>query len=1134
MFNWFIASAIVCVSIITHVGLQNEITQHQPVQVEVSNHAVVANVVFTVNETDQNNHQSVEGVSPAQRAAYFLSILFFAASSIAALLLFFQEKNTSQRLTNRLHALTAKSSSEDGLISHQLLNLPVMVVAFDLEGNLIAWSSECLRITGYTQEELPRGCNDLYRRLSEEQRNRIQDSKALINLSKWQLMSKSGIQRTIVWRRMTDSFQVAGWHEWGVGYDVTPSDFHKNESGQQELYYRDAIELGDSVPYYMNYLTNTYDFVGEQITGLTGYYPDEFTPSLWQSRVKEVILLGPLAGMSVDEAVERARNQEGRSWRADFRILNKNDQERWLANAAVQVRDAQGNVIGSIGILQDITERKQTEKALRESEARYRSIVEDQAEFIVRWKPDYTIVYSNDAYCRYFDRSRKELIGFNFLKFIPESDRADVINKIQSLTPEEPSKMDEHRSFRPDGSISWLSWTDHAIFDSQGQVTEYQSVGHDITLRKMAETALKKSQERLELALHGANLGIWDYNFNTGLVYINERWANLMGYSVNELPSTIRTWRRMVHPDDRRRVLRAWAAHLRGLFSSYQAEYRLCSKSGDWRWVLDRGQVVETDDCGRPLRASGTHLEITERKRYEGELAKRNEFIESVLNQLPIGVFVVDIQTDVAVYLNHEYANIFGWPEATLRNRESFYECVFPDTEYRAEIRERISADMQTNSSERLSWNGVKITTSDGQLKVVNFSCLFLWTQQLAIYVVEDVTKEATAREENEKLEEQLRQSQRIEAIGRLAGGIAHDFNNLLVAILGYSDLALRDLNENEPVRRQIAEIKKAGDRAELLTRQLLAFSRKQVLQPIVLNLNELILDMDGMLQRVIGEDIELITIPADGLAPIVADPGQLQQVIVNLAINSRDAMPNGGSLTLETLNVNFSHEYVTHHQSASPGPHVLLAVSDTGCGMDSHTLQNIFEPFFTTKDKGKGTGLGLSTVYGIVKQSGGNIWVYSEVGQGTTVKIYLPQAEGEAAPLATEQQPKETLDGNETIIVVEDDDMVREMIVTTLKRFHYSVITASQGNEALEKMQQHFGTVHLLVTDVVMPGMSGRELARRMQLIYSDIKVLFISGYTENSIVQHGVLDTGLNFLQKPFTPDVLLKKIRDIIDQI
>ncbi len=1061
-----------------------------------------------------------------QRAVIFVVVVLFAATSLALLILLLKEKQKTTQLANQ-------GASSQNQLSEQLTSLPIMVAAFDQKGTITAWSSECERITGYSSNELPNGWDDLFSKLNHEQQARVDNVNQLIHLSKWQFKSKNGIEREIAWRRMTDVFNVPGWREWGVGYDVTPKSIQSSDAAQQEVYYRDAIEMGDAVPYYMNYITNTYDFVGEQITKLIGYYPDEFTPSLWQSRVQEIILLGPLAGMTLDEAVERARSQEGRSWRADFRILTKTGEDKWLMNAAVQVRDSNGNVIGSTGILQDITERKKTEKALRESEARYRTIVEDQVEFIVRWKPDFTIVYANDAYCRFFDRNRNELIGFNLLKFTPESDREGVIQKINSLTLDEPSKVDEHRAFRPDGSICWLSWTDHALFDSEGKVTEYQSVGRDITKRKLAEMALKTSQERLELALQGANLGIWDYNFNTGLVYINERWANLMGYSANELPSTIRTWRRIIHPDDRRRVVRAWSAHLRGLFSSYQAEYRMCTKNGDWRWILDRGQIVETDHTGRPLRASGTHLEITERKRYEDELAKRNEFIESVLNQLPIGVFVVDIQTDVAVYLNEEYIEIFAWPEATLRNRELFYKSVFPDPDYRATVQNQITADLENRESEQINWKGLNITTSDGQQKIVNFSCLFLWTQQLAIYIVVDVTDEVTAKEENEKLEEQLRQSQRIESIGRLAGGIAHDFNNLLVAILGYSDMALSDLDENQPVRRQIMEIKKAGDRAELLTRQLLAFSRKQVLQPIVLNLNELLIDMNDMLQRLIGEDIQLVTVPAEGLAPVVADPGQLQQVIVNLAINARDAMIRGGSLILETQNVDFTHEYVSHHQGAKPGRHVMLAVSDTGCGMDSETLNNIFEPFFTTKDKDKGTGLGLSTVYGIVKQSGGNIWVYSEVGQGTTVKIYLPKAEGDVEPIVNESHKKETLEGTETILVVEDDEIVRDLIVMSLQRTHYSVIVAANGADALEKKQQHLGPIDLVVTDVVMPGMSGRELAKQMQQIQENLKVLFISGYTENSIVQHGVLDTGLNFLQKPFTPDVLLKKIRTLLDR-
>ncbi len=378
--------------------------------------------------------------------------------------------------------------------------------------------------------------------------------------------------------------------------------------------------------------------------------------------------------------------------------------------------------------------------------------------------------------------------------------------------------------------------------------------------------------------------------------------------------------------------------------------------------------------------------------------------------------------------------------------------------------------------------------------------------------------------------EAQLRQSQKMESVGRLAGGVAHDFNNLLVAINGYSDLTMRRLPEGDPLRRNIEEIRKAGERAAALTRQLLAFSRKQVMHPKVLCVNDVVADMDKMLRRVIGEDIELTAKLDPELGYVKADPNMLEQVILNLCVNSRDAMPSGGRLTVETSNVMLDDEYVGLHVSVRPGAYVTLAVSDTGVGMDEETRQRIFEPFFTTKEKGKGTGLGLSTVYGVVQQSGGHVWVYSEVGHGTTFRVYLPRVDAVAKETASEPAATALYAGTEKILLVEDDDMVRLVAREIISSSGYTVLEATRMSEAVRHCAEN-SDIALLLTDVVMPRINGKELSERLTKMLPRMRVLFMSGYTE-TVVHDGVLEQGLNFIQKPFTPSSLLRKIREVLD--
>ena len=386
---------------------------------------------------------------------------------------------------------------------------------------------------------------------------------------------------------------------------------------------------------------------------------------------------------------------------------------------------------------------------------------------------------------------------------------------------------------------------------------------------------------------------------------------------------------------------------------------------------------------------------------------------------------------------------------------------------------------------------------------------------------------------ERKLLEAQLRQAQKMEAVGRLAGGIAHDFNNLLTAIIGYTDLALADLREGDPMRQDMEEILRAAHRAAGLTRQLLAFSRQQVLAPRVLDLNEVVQTVDKMLGRLVGEDIELQSVLAPGLGHIKADPGQLEQVIVNLAVNARDAMPTGGKLTIETADVEMAETRGRDLTTVPAGRYVMLAITDSGTGMDEDTKARIFEPFFTTKEQGKGTGLGLATVYGIVKQSGGFIWVYSEPGHGTTFKIYLPRVEGAADALAPPVGTAAVPRGTETVLIVEDEEAVRALAKTALARKGYRVLEAANGGEALLLCESERAPIHLLVTDVVMPGLGGADLAQRLAPLRSEMKVLFISGYTDRAAARHGTMQPGAAYLEKPFSLDALARKVREVLDR-
>jgi PAS domain S-box-containing protein len=506
----------------------------------------------------------------------------------------------------------------------------------------------------------------------------------------------------------------------------------------------------------------------------------------------------------------------------------------------------------------------------------------------------------------------------------------------------------------------------------------------------------------------------------------------------------------------------------------------------------------------------------------QGKLAQAERtLLMTAIEQSGDGIMITDAQGAIQ-YVNPAFSRVSGYSrEEALGKNPRILKSGIHDEAYYRKLWETILGG-------EIWQDEITNRRSDGSLFPEQMTITPVRDQRGEITHFIAITTEVTERK---RLEQQLRQAQKMEAVGRLAGGVAHDFNNLLTIISGYGGLLIEHPSTIEPLRGYANEIRDASSRAASLTRQLLAFSRQQVLAPRVLALNAVVANIEKMLKRLIGEDINLVTCLGESLWPVKADPGQLEQVLLNLAVNARDAMPNGGVLTIETGNVEMDSTSAQAHFPLSPGPYVLLAFSDTGTGMDAETQARIFDPFFTTKEKGKGTGLGLATVYGIVKQSGGYIWVYSEVGKGTTFKIYLPRTEDEVDESGPGQSGVKAQQGTETLLLVEDEDAVRALVRNVLKERGYRVMEASRGQDALDLAEQYWGQIDLLVTDVVMPQMNGRELARRLANVHPHIKVLYISGYTDNAAWYQDGLDSGAAFLQKPFSPEALAHKVREVL---
>jgi PAS domain S-box-containing protein len=707
-----------------------------------------------------------------------------------------------------------------------------------------------------------------------------------------------------------------------------------------------------------------------------------------------------------------------------------------------------------------------------------------------------------------------------------------------------------------------------------------------ITERKQMEQELRKSVQRFRELYDNAPVGYHAYDLEGRITDVNRTDLEMLGYTVDEMiGQTI--WRFNVEEEEARKQILAKLAGTLPPARSIERTYR--RKDGTTFPVLCQDRLI-LDERGGIKGIRCTIQDITERKRAE-ETLKKSEGIARRLAQENAAMAEVGRIASSTLNIEEVYErfaeevkkiirfdriviNLINTEKGTVRNAYIAGEMVrdrnageiYPlrgsgsaemvrtrstvllQTEDYTEDRDRFPMLLSTFEAGFRSIMDVPLF-SKGEI----IGGLLLRSHKPYAYTDKEVrlaerigsqiagaianaqlyTERIDAEREKGSLEEQFRQSQKLEAIGQLAGGVAHDFNNLLTVIRGYSQLSLSELKEGDPLVENQQEILAASIRAGDLTRQLLAFSRKQLLEFKVLDLNSLIQGIEKMLRRIIGEDIELLIHSEGDLGRVKADPGQMEQVILNLAVNSRDAMPSGGKLILETNNVYLDEEYAHRHISVNPGQYVRLSVSDTGCGMTPEVKKKALEPFFTTKEKAKGTGLGLSTVYGIVKQTGGNVWIYSEDGKGTTIKIYLPRVDEPAEELEVKKRVEVVPRGSETVLVVEDEEMVRRLAVLLLEKQGYKVLEAPNGAEAFLVCDQYKGPIHLVVTDVVMPGVSGPELIDRLRQMRQDFETLYMSGYADEAVEFHGVQVKQVAFIQKPFTMETLATKVREVLDK-
>ncbi|MEJ2634343.1 MAG: PAS domain S-box protein [Calditrichia bacterium] len=765
----------------------------------------------------------------------------------------------------------------------------------------------------------------------------------------------------------------------------------------------------------------------------------------------------------------------------------------------------------------EIDRHELTEKALRESELRYKELAEMLPQIIFEMDTRGRLTFVNNQAFRQFGYLPEDFNGeLTAFQMLVEEDRERAQQQISNVLRGQTPASNEYTALRKDNSTFPIIIFSSPIIRA-GEAVGLRGVIVNISEIKRSEAAVKESEARFRMVTDGSLAGVVIVQ-NRKFLYANPAFADIFGYDAEDILLNLKP-SQLIHAEDRDAIIREIASMSRQGTDSLHYEFRGIHKSGKIIHCELLSRRVLYD--GKPS-IIGTILDITKRKRAEENLKESESKFRTIV-EYSLGGFVIVDDNFKIQYANDELSGILQYSKEELVGNDfrNFFDAeslkIVTDYYIRRQKGEKVPVRYE-----------IKIQRKDGS------ECHAL----LSVSVIKDSQGNARTlahfldMTERKQLEEQLRHAQKMEAIGRLAGGIAHDFNNLLTIIQGYSELLLMQLKENDKLHREVAQIDKASQRAANLVQQLLAFSRKQFLKPTVINLNHLIAEIEDMLRRLLLADIQFRAELDQEIGSIRADQTQIEQVILNLVVNARDAMPQGGKLTLRTRKMRIEKENTRIYSLLTPGNYVVLTISDTGTGMDEETQSHLFEPFFTTKGNGKGTGLGLSTAYGIIRQSGGNIFVESLPGKGTTFKLFFPEVDNQPETRHIPQPERESANGNETILVVEDEEQVRLLICDTLKSLGYHVLDAPDGQQALEICRNYIDDIHLLLTDVVMPGINGVQLAQNCKPLKPEMKVIYMSGYTDDNIVQPGNPEKSVRFIQKPFSPAALAEFVRAFLE--
>jgi len=761
---------------------------------------------------------------------------------------------------------------------------------------------------------------------------------------------------------------------------------------------------------------------------------------------------------------------------------------------------------------------------LRKSDERHRSILQTTLDGV--WMVDMhgRVLEVNESYARMSGYSVQELLTLHVYDLDVDETPEDTIVHIEAIK-QHGTLLFEARHRRKDGSIFDVETNVQYRSEDGGQIVAFI---RDVTERKQAEQALRESENEFRFLAEAMPQIVWITRADGWNIYFNQQWMEYTGLTPEE--SHGHGWNKPFHSDDQQRAWDAWQNAVNNV-GTYSLECRLRRADGVYKWWLIRGVPV-LDAEGTILKWFGTCTDIDEFKKAEEELGKREATFRAVAELSPMAIYASSGSDQKGVYANEAFFKTFGFSMEDIPTVGLWWIKAFPDEKYRQQVIDQwtyniVQANKNNTDVEALECVCV---CKDGSEKNIAWVGKTIGDEFWAFGY--DLTERKQAEVEKSKLEAQLNQAQKLESVGRLAGGVAHDFNNMLTVILGHAQLGLMHLEPTHPVCANLAEISKTAERSADLTRQLLAFARKQTIAPKVLDLNETISGMLKMMQRLIGEDINLNWHPAPNLWPVKMDPSQVDQILANLCVNARDSIANVGKINIETGSSIIDKEYCTQNSGCMVGEYVRLSLSDNGCGMDKATQEQIFEPFFTTKGIGEGTGLGLATVYGIVKQNNGFINVYSEPGLGTTFTIYLPRYVGKAEQVRTEGTVEPAKRGKETILLVEDEPIILNITSMILTKQGYTILAAHTPSEAIRLASENIDKIQILITDVVMPEMNGKDLAEKLQSLYPQLKCLYMSGYTSDVIAHHGVLDEGVYFIQKPYSLLDLASKVRAVLD--